>query len=167
VTGFHVLVTVGTDHHPFDRLVGWCDAWAAAHPDDLMTIQYGTARAPASAVAHATLPQDELVAHMASADVIVCQGGPATISEVHANGKIPIVVPRLAAHGEVVDDHQVTFAAHLERDEGVKVATTEAELAARLDEARAAPDAYRMDGSLDRSARAVRLLGDLMDALCP
>ena len=22
-----VLVTVGTDHHPFERLIGWIDRW--------------------------------------------------------------------------------------------------------------------------------------------
>ena len=24
-----IFVTVGTDHHPFDRLIEWTDAWAA------------------------------------------------------------------------------------------------------------------------------------------
>ena len=28
-----VLVTVGTDHHRFDRLIGWIDAWADDHRD--------------------------------------------------------------------------------------------------------------------------------------
>ena len=27
-----VFVSVGTDHHPFDRLIGWVDAWL---PDDV------------------------------------------------------------------------------------------------------------------------------------
>ena len=30
-----VFVAVGTDHHPFDRLCGWSDAWVAQarHPE--------------------------------------------------------------------------------------------------------------------------------------
>ena len=28
-----VVVSVGTDHHPFDRLVEWVDRWAGEHPD--------------------------------------------------------------------------------------------------------------------------------------
>src|SRR5918993_5733368 len=35
VTPGLLLVTVGTDHHPFDRLVRWAAAWLAAHPGQL------------------------------------------------------------------------------------------------------------------------------------
>jgi UDP-N-acetylglucosamine transferase subunit ALG13 len=45
--GPRVLVTVGTDHHRFDRLIGWVDRWAAAHPDAQVLVQHGTATAPA------------------------------------------------------------------------------------------------------------------------
>ncbi len=37
-----VLVTVGTDHHRFDRLIGWVDRWAAAHPEARVLVQHGT-----------------------------------------------------------------------------------------------------------------------------
>ena len=36
-----VFVTVGSDHHRFDRLVSWVDAWAAGRDVDCV-IQYGT-----------------------------------------------------------------------------------------------------------------------------
>jgi UDP-N-acetylglucosamine transferase subunit ALG13 len=160
-----VLVTVGTDHHPFDRLIGWCDRWAGAHPEHHVTIQHGPARAPKIATAHAFLPQGELVDLMDAADVVVCQGGPATIAEINAVGKVPIVVARLAALGEVVDDHQVRFAARLAQDGVVRVATSEDELAALLDRAVEQPAEFRMDGAVDRTARSVRILGDLLDAL--
>ncbi len=26
-----MMVTVGSDHHPFDRLVGWVDRWMDEH----------------------------------------------------------------------------------------------------------------------------------------
>jgi len=46
-----VFVTVGTDHHPFDRLCAWADAWvsAARHPEIPWFVQSGTSRAPATA----------------------------------------------------------------------------------------------------------------------
>ena len=48
-----VFVTVGTDHHPFDRLCGWADAWVAAgrHPEVPWFVQSGTSAAPTHAPA--------------------------------------------------------------------------------------------------------------------
>jgi hypothetical protein len=52
VTAPLLLVTVGTDHHPFDRLVRWVDGWLASSPrrhDSGLTclMQTGTAAPPA------------------------------------------------------------------------------------------------------------------------
>lgn len=47
-----VLVSVGSDHHPFQRLVDWSDAWAIHRPDVHVVVQYGTARAPEHTEAH-------------------------------------------------------------------------------------------------------------------
>ena len=55
-----VLVVVGTDHHPFDRAVGWADEWAASHPDRRVLVQYGTSRRPTTAEGHDLLPIGEL-----------------------------------------------------------------------------------------------------------
>ena len=50
-----ILVTVGTDHHPFQRLVDWGDRYAARHPEHQVFIQYGSARPPAHALRSALL----------------------------------------------------------------------------------------------------------------
>ena len=43
-----LLVTVGTDHHPFDRLVRWAEAWLDGHPGRLRCLmQTGTSAPPA------------------------------------------------------------------------------------------------------------------------
>jgi UDP-N-acetylglucosamine transferase subunit ALG13 len=47
------------------------------------------------------------------ARVVVCHAGVGTILTALANGRRPIVVPRLARHGEAVDDHQVALARRL------------------------------------------------------
>ncbi|HEV7862459.1 MAG TPA: hypothetical protein VGR20_07150, partial [Acidimicrobiia bacterium] len=46
-----VFVTVGTDHHPFDRLCNWADAWVteARHPEVPWFVQSGTSQPPARA----------------------------------------------------------------------------------------------------------------------
>jgi UDP-N-acetylglucosamine transferase subunit ALG13 len=46
----HVLVVLGTDHHPFDRLVQWIDEFAATQePDYRCLVQHGYTTAPARA----------------------------------------------------------------------------------------------------------------------
>src|SRR5207342_3032116 len=101
-----VLVQVGTDHHPFDRLVAWADTWAGAHPDVEVLVQHGRSRAPDVASGSAFLDRDTLTGLLESADVVVSHGGPATISEARAAGHRPVVVPRDPGRGEHVDDHQ-------------------------------------------------------------
>src|SRR5262245_21900671 len=44
-----VLVVVGTDYHPFPRLVRAMDEWSKEHPEVDCFVQYGTADAPVHA----------------------------------------------------------------------------------------------------------------------
>lgn len=55
----------------------------------------------------------EFVELVRKARVVVCQAGPAVISQSWENGKKPIVVPRLKKYGEHVSDHQVSYAKKL------------------------------------------------------
>lgn len=105
-----VLAVVGTDHHPFDRLVGWMDEWAAANPQAQVVVQYGTSRPPRHADGRQMLTRQELDDLLDAADIVVSHGGPATISEIRARGLLPIVVPRDPSLGEHVDGHQQRFA---------------------------------------------------------
>lgn len=139
-----VLVTVGTDHHRFDRLIGWVDAWAADHPDVTVLVQHGTATAPTHAEGVVMLGYDDLVAEMARADVVVAQGGPATIMDARSVGHRPVVIPRRAHLDEVVDDHQVAFTAWMSEKDLVWKADTEEEVRAELDLALAQPDRVRI-----------------------
>jgi UDP-N-acetylglucosamine transferase subunit ALG13 len=143
-----VFVTVGTDHHPFNRLVQWVDGWAASHPDVEVVIQHGEASSPAHADARAYLTHSELFGFIRRADVIVSHGGPATIAEAWNVGLIPIVAPRGHSLGEHVDNHQQAFAAVLAAREQVIQVTTEGELAAALDHAMADPSWLRRESSL-------------------
>ena len=47
---------------------------------------------------------------MGDAAIVITHGGPSSFMQVIALGKTPIVVPRMAKHGEHVNDHQLEFA---------------------------------------------------------
>jgi UDP-N-acetylglucosamine transferase subunit ALG13 len=138
-----LLVTVGTDHHPFARLLDWVGRWSAAHPSWQVEVQHGASPAPGYGHAFAFCEHAELQRLLAAADVVVTHGGPATISQARAAGHAPVVVPRQPALGEHVDDHQVLFARRLAAAGVVHLAETEAALGPALDAARAGPGARR------------------------
>ena len=136
-----VFVTVGSDHHPFDRLVGWVDQWARERGVACL-IQHGPAAAPSYARGLAFMPHDELLAAMARATVVVAQGGPMSVVEARAEGRLPITVPRLAKLGEVVDDHQVAFCRQLAEVGSLALAETEEQVRELLDQALARPEDF-------------------------
>lgn len=132
-----IMVTVGTDHHPFDRLISWVNDWLRGHPELLNSIfvQSGTASVVPNCHGSQFLEINELTDLLDSADVIVCHGGPGSIAEAWERGQLPIVVPRLPELGEIVDDHQVDFCRRVAKVGRIKLAETAAEFAGLLDEA--------------------------------
>lgn len=166
-SGLDVVVAVGSDHHRFDRLVHWVDRWAASHPEHRVWCQYGPADPPRAATGVAWSRLDELLARFSSADCVVTSCGPGTVMEVRVAGLRPVVVPRLAALGECVDDHQVAFARRLHRDGTAVGCETEAALVEVLDRVAADPAALRLPAA-ERAAeppgreRAAALLDGLL-----
>ena len=159
-----VLVTVGTDHHPFDRLVRWIDAWARGNPDAHVLVQYGTAAPPAVAEGRPLLPADEFRLAIERADAVVCAGGPGAIMETRAAGLRPIVVPRRAALGEHVDDHQRAFAEFMAARDAITLADDEVALVRALDAVVADRNALRVP-SEDGGAEGIARIGALIDDL--
>jgi UDP-N-acetylglucosamine transferase subunit ALG13 len=160
-----VLVTVGTDHHRFDRLIGWVDRWAADHPDADLLVQHGTADPPSHGTAVVMLGYDELVAEMAAADVVIAQGGPATIMDARSVGQRPIVVPRLGRFDEVVDDHQVAFTDWMASKDLVWLASDEADLRALVDAALADPSRVKIPPERGASASTIEAFRAVVDPL--
>ena len=106
-----ITVLVGTDHHPFDRLVAWADHWAAEHPQDDVLVQHGATSPPRRATGLDIMPPDELRARCAASDVVITHGGPGTITDAKASGHRPLVLARDPKLGEHVDAHQQRFVA--------------------------------------------------------
>jgi UDP-N-acetylglucosamine transferase subunit ALG13 len=160
-----VVVTVGTDHHPFDRLVDWVDAWALAHPEVDVFVQHGTAHAPAVAAAASLVAPDELNARVGAAVAVVTHGGLSSIMETRAAGFLPLVVARDPERGEHVDGHQQRFTVYQEQEGRIRLLRTEAELHAALDEAVTDPTAVRLPPTSTDVSAAVAEVGGLIEGL--
>ncbi|TWJ22575.1 glycosyltransferase [Micromonospora endolithica] len=164
-----ILVAVGTDKHPFDRLVGWLRDWHGGVADAVrLTVQHGHTAAPGLPDAVPFLGHDALQAAMATADLVVCHGGPATILEARRHGHLPIVVPRDPTRGEHVDDHQLLFARRLGAAGMVALCETREALTDALTAGLADPARFTVTADPD-SARAqeaaVRRVGQIVEEL--
>lgn len=168
-----LLVLVGTDIHPFDRLLTWVQRWLAdcGSAAPRCVVQRGTSNPPAEPVSSvAFFPHAELQATVQEAAIVVTHGGPATITECRRSGRLPIVVPRDPALREHVDGHQQRFARMFARSGLIRLAESESELRAALDEALAEPNAFEVASphELLRAGEApepVRRVGAVIDAL--
>lgn len=163
-----VFVSVGTDHHPFDRLVGWADRWPrSSSVGGEVFIQRGTSLLPPSAASTDYLGKGQLDDYLEAAAAVVCHGGPSTIMGARGAGIRPIVVPRDPSLGEHVDGHQLAFCDHLERYELVWRARTEAQLHELIDAAISDPSTVRLsdDEQADLVGPTIARFGSMVDNL--
>jgi beta-1,4-N-acetylglucosaminyltransferase len=106
-----ILVTVGTNEAPFDRLLG---AFASGTWSEELVVQHGPSSIrPPGARCVEYLSYEDLSREIRRARVVVGHAGVGSIMTALANGKRPIVVPRLRRYGEAVDDHQVALGRRL------------------------------------------------------
>jgi UDP-N-acetylglucosamine transferase subunit ALG13 len=159
-----VFVTVGTDHHPFDRLTRWVDGWLEQGAGERVRclVQFGTSRPPSRAEARDYLQYDEVQAAMGEAVAVVTHGGPGSVMTCRWAGKVPVVVPRRHDLGEHVDDHQLAFARRMASEGELEVAEDEATFRRTLDRALADPEAYRVADASQSSEPAVERFGELV-----
>lgn len=155
-----ILVSAGTHHAPFDRLMLAADRLATELAEEVI-VQRGASRMP--------LPHCRVVdvvepvrieAWMREARVVVLHGGSSSFLQARALGRVPIVVPRRPEHGEHVDDHQVRFVRSLPPEEAVV-----AEPAALLEVVRTFVEARRAEDGDARSRAFAERLGALVDEL--
>jgi len=159
-----VVAVVGTDHHPFDRLVRWLDAWAQHHGDVQCVVQYGTSIPPRVCLGVDYLPHPALQQLVRRAVVVVSHGGPGTIMDARRVGLVPVVVPRDPELGEHVDTHQQRFARLVGTRGLVRLAESASALESAIEAGVAGPrpGVSPLDGSTARES-ALRL-GALVDA---
>ena len=106
-----ILVTIGTNEQPFDRLVS---AAAGLGGMESLVVQHGSSRVPHGRGEWLDFVSfEELSERMHAARVVVCHAGVGSIMLARRCGKRPIVVPRRLHLGEAVDDHQLPIARRL------------------------------------------------------
>ncbi|MFN8188936.1 MAG: hypothetical protein U0R78_00625 [Nocardioidaceae bacterium] len=110
--GLAIIVIVGTDHHPFERMVGWVDdrldVSPRRHGDHPARV---VARARRLAEGLDFLAPDDLRRRMAEADVVITTAGRARSKKRHDGRSTAPSSCRAVPLGEHVDDHQQRFAA--------------------------------------------------------
>jgi UDP-N-acetylglucosamine transferase subunit ALG13 len=162
-----VLVTVGTDHHPFARLMGWIERWESTGRPVRWIVQHGFTAAPAGAGVRAEqlMPHEELQAALREASVVVCQGGPGSIMDARGVGRVPIVVPRRPDLGEHVDAHQVRFSRRLDEAGLIRLAEEEDAFRRLVGEALDRPERFAAEPDVSDLPTTVRRFGTLVDEL--
>lgn len=106
-----IFVTVGNANANSMRTLTAVDDLAGRgfFGDEPVIIQSGNNPAFAAKAAKVTpfMDMEDFARHVREARVVICHAGAGTLSHVIATGKTPVVVPRRAKYGEVVDDHQL------------------------------------------------------------
>jgi UDP-N-acetylglucosamine transferase subunit ALG13 len=162
VTVTKLTGSVGTDHHPFPRLLDWvADAQVKLGFEAIVQRGSTPARPPLETIEF--LPAEELESFMLAADVVVCHAGPGTLSLASRCGHRPIVVARDPKHGEHVDDHQMRYARRLFEEGTIDLAQSSEHL---IDLVASAPERGRIgESAREVTERAAERFGELVDDL--
>jgi UDP-N-acetylglucosamine transferase subunit ALG13 len=160
-----VFLTVGTDHHPFDRLILWLDRWLRETVVNVSCVeQIGSSEPPAYARYNKFVPYEDIRSAMNDADVIVSHAGPGSVLMAENVGHRPVVVPRRKEFGEAVDNHQVVFARWLSSNRIAHVAEDEVGFQHALAQVVAA-GRFRRPQGFGHSRDVALRFGQLMDEL--
>lgn len=165
VKAYDLVVSIGTDHHRFDRIVGWVDSYLEMHPELTCLFQHGFTDAPKNAETVARMPRVELLEFYRSARVVLVQGGPGSILDAREVGVIPISVPRVAELDEVVDNHQVEFSKVMQSYGETFMVQDQEALFAMLDRAFADPSIVHGEVRLPQADTASENLARELEAM--
>jgi len=110
-----VLLTVGSQPYPLNRVVEATDAWAAAHPEHevIMQIAHCTYRPTHAARQFNLMELEEFQRLFASADVVISHASSGPVLMARRVGIPLVVVPRQKQFGESFNDHQLHFSESL------------------------------------------------------
>lgn len=110
-----ILITVGTERFPFNRLMNWIRVLIKqGFIQEEIVVQYGSCTEfPSGVKAHSLLAQNQFQELVQQARLIVGHCGEGTFLLLGSTTKPYILVPRSQRFGEHVDDHQVELAVAL------------------------------------------------------
>jgi UDP-N-acetylglucosamine transferase subunit ALG13 len=107
-----ILVTVGTEQFPFDRLMRWTQVLIdRGFIQEEIVVQYGSCTVwPSGVKASPLFSQAQFKDLVHQSDLIISHCGEGTLLLLETVHKPYILVPRSKNFGEHVDDHQVELA---------------------------------------------------------
>ncbi|MDJ0536551.1 MAG: glycosyltransferase [Xenococcaceae cyanobacterium MO_207.B15] len=128
-----ILVTVGTEKFPFNRLMEWIDKLITQNliqpEQEEIVIQYGSCTiVPKGVKNYSVLKQTDFLSLVEKARLIIAHCGEGTIDLLASVNKPFILVPRQVGNKEHVDDHQIELALQLEK-QGIPIAYSQNDLA--------------------------------------
>jgi UDP-N-acetylglucosamine transferase subunit ALG13 len=111
-----ILVTVGTEQYPFDRLMGWIELLQENDLiDEEVVVQYGSSTLlPSGSRVYKLVRESEFHRLITQARLVIAHCGEGTVLLLDAMTTPFILVPRSRRYREHVDDHQVELARGLE-----------------------------------------------------
>jgi len=114
-----ILITVGTEKFPFNRLMTWVQVLISrGFIQEEIVVQYGSCTDyPSGVRAYSLLAQDQFQEIIQQARLIIGHCGEGTVFLLGATRKPYILVPRSQRFGEHVDNHQVELALALSQIE--------------------------------------------------
>lgn len=126
-----IFAAVGTQKFPMNRLVTELDRIAGEGlTAEEIFVQSGTSACQPRHIHHSPyLERTDMDARVADCSILICHAGVGTILMGLKAGKKVIVVPRRAAFGEHVDDHQLEIAQSFARAGYVRAVENIADLA--------------------------------------
>lgn len=121
-----ILITVGTEKFPFNRLMQWVDELIENQfidpQQEAVVVQYGSCTViPQQGLSYQVLPSVDFETLLQEARLIISHCGEGSFDLLAQINKPFILVPRSHQFGEHVDDHQVELAKALQK-KGVNVA---------------------------------------------
>lgn len=101
-----IIVTVGTEKYPFDRLLKAVDGLRDQLKDEPVFMQTGSSAFTPSYPHESFISYKELREKIREARIVVAHAGAGTLLMCIELGKIPVMMPRKRSFREHVDDHQ-------------------------------------------------------------
>lgn len=107
-----VFVSLGTSEFPFTRLVRRLES-VLPHDVEVVWQMGATMGESVSGRAVTSVSHDELLREMIAADLVITHAGVGSALAAFSVGHCPLLIPRRAARGEHVDEHQLQIARDL------------------------------------------------------
>lgn len=153
------FVSLGNATQPFNRLLDAVVAIVSMLPEPIV-VQYGnTPFSNGEFTASPFLELSEFIRYIEDADLLILHAGAGSVIHAINAGKVPVVMPRRAKYGEIVDDHQLEFARALAEKGKVVIAEEPEQLADAVRRALKLQPGIRRDAG---EAPLVRLVAETL-----